>query len=206
MNNSFLSLPDDRRTSIINAALGVFSKYGYKKSSMNEIAEEAGISKSLLFYYFKNKKELYLYLLKYCAEIKSQRIKEQSCYGGSGFFEMFSHSMITMTNMLRSYPECVMFELKAYYDNEPEIQAEVLDFITSYSDFAYQTAPISIDSDQFIKGIDLELMYRNIYLACEGYLLEKIRKGSLNADEMEHDYLKMIEHWKQLYLRKGISL
>ncbi len=31
MNNSFLSLPDDRRTSIINAALGVFSKYGYKK-------------------------------------------------------------------------------------------------------------------------------------------------------------------------------
>ena len=66
MNNSFLSLPDDRRTSIINAALGVFSKYGYKKSPMNEIAEEAGISKSLLFYYFKNKKELYLYLLKYC--------------------------------------------------------------------------------------------------------------------------------------------
>ena len=49
-------------------------------------------------------------------------------------------------------------------------------------------------------------MYRNIYLACEGYLFEKIRKGSLNADEMEHDYLKMIEHWKQLYLRKGISL
>lgn len=71
MNNSFLSLPDDRRTSIINAALGVFSKYGYKKSPMNEIAKEAGISKSLLFYYFKNKKELYLYLLKYCSEIKS---------------------------------------------------------------------------------------------------------------------------------------
>lgn len=43
MNNSFLSLPDDRRTSIINAALGVFSKYGYKKSPMNEIAKEAGI-------------------------------------------------------------------------------------------------------------------------------------------------------------------
>ncbi|MBP0955070.1 MAG: TetR family transcriptional regulator [Oscillospiraceae bacterium] len=33
---------------------------------MNEIAEEAGISKSLLFYYFRNKKELYLYLLKLC--------------------------------------------------------------------------------------------------------------------------------------------
>ena len=31
---------------------------------MSEIATEAGISKSLLFHYFKNKKEFYLYLRK----------------------------------------------------------------------------------------------------------------------------------------------
>lgn len=53
MNKSFLHLPDDKRTTIINAALRVFSQYGYKKSPMNEIAAEAGISKSLLFYYFR---------------------------------------------------------------------------------------------------------------------------------------------------------
>ena len=124
MNNSFLSLPDDKRTSIINAALRVFSQYGYKKSPINEIAAEAGISKSLLFYYFKNKKELYLYLLQYCAEIKSQRIKEQGCYDSENFFDAFTHSLKTITDMLRSYPECVIFELKAYYDNEPEVKAD----------------------------------------------------------------------------------
>ena len=177
MNNSFLSLPDDKRTSIINAALRVFSQYGYKKSPINEIAAEAGISKSLLFYYFKNKKELYLYLLQYCAEIKSQRIKEQGCYDSENFFDAFTHSLKTITDMLRSYPECVIFELKAYYDNEPEVKADVSDFINSYSRFAYQTTNISITPDQFIEGLDLEMIYRNIYLACEGYLFEKISNG-----------------------------
>lgn len=205
MNNSFLSLPDDKRTSIINAALRVFSQYGYKKSPINEIAAEAGISKSLLFYYFKNKKELYLYLLQYCAEIKSQRIKEQGCYDSENFFDAFTHSLKTITDMLRSYPECVIFELKAYYDNEPEVKADVSDFINSYSRFAYQTTNISITPDQFIEGLDLEMIYRNIYLACEGYLFEKIGNGSLNADDMEHDYLKMIDHWKQIYLRRETS-
>lgn len=178
MNNSFLSLPDDKRTSIINAALRVFSQYGYKKSPINEIAAEAGISKSLLFYYFKNKKELYLYLLQYCAEIKSQRIKEQGCYDSENFFDAFTHSLKTITDMLRSYLECVIFELKAYYDNEPEVKADVSDFINSYSRFAYQTTNISITPDQFIEGLDLEMIYRNIYLACEGYLFEKISNGS----------------------------
>ena len=107
--------------------------------------------------------------------------------------------------MLRSYPECVIFELKAYYDNEPEVKADVSDFIDSYSRFDYQTTNISITPDQFIEGLDLEMIYRNIYLACEGYLFEKISNGSLNADDMEHDYLKMIDHWKQIYLRRETS-
>ena len=36
-------------------------------------------------------------------------------------------------------------------------------------------------------------------------LFEKISNGSLNADDMEHDYLKMIDHWKQIYLRRETS-
>ncbi|MBR4345825.1 MAG: TetR/AcrR family transcriptional regulator [Oscillospiraceae bacterium] len=199
MNNSFLSLPDDRRTSVINAALRVFSRYGYRKSPMNEIAEEARISKSLLFYYFRNKKELYLYLLKYCADVKKQRIAERSCMDAD-FFEAFAQSLKAVTDMLRSYPECVMFELKAYFDREAEVQAEVSEFIGSYSDFACQAAHIGIAPEQFTEGTDLAMMYRTIYLACEGYLFEKIRNGCLDADDMD---MIMIEHWKQIYLRKG---
>ena len=56
MNDKFYALSKEKQDKIINAGFRVFSKNSYKKSPMNEIAAEAGISKSLLFFYFKNKK------------------------------------------------------------------------------------------------------------------------------------------------------
>ena len=80
MNDSFLTLEENKRNAIINAGFKVFSHNSYKKSPMNEIATEAGISKSLLFYYFKNKKELYLFLVKYSASITADEFRKNKCY------------------------------------------------------------------------------------------------------------------------------
>lgn len=49
---------------IIDAALRLFSEYGYSKASMRMIANAAGISIGGLYLYFKNKDELYLTLIK----------------------------------------------------------------------------------------------------------------------------------------------
>ena len=56
MNEKFFSLPIEKQEKIINAGFRVFSQNSYKKSLMSEIADAAGISKSLLFHYFHNKK------------------------------------------------------------------------------------------------------------------------------------------------------
>ena len=49
------------------------------------------------------------------------------------------------------------------------------------------------------------------YSDCEADSIASVMTVLESLDEAdvslsEHDYLKMIEHWKQLYLRKGISL
>ena len=69
MNDKFYSLPKEKQDRIINAGFRVFSRNSYKKSPVQEIAQEAGISKSLLFFYFRNKKELYLFLWKKVEEL-----------------------------------------------------------------------------------------------------------------------------------------
>lgn len=55
MNEKFYALPIEKQQAIINAGYRVLSKSSYKKSPMSEIADAAGISKSLLFHYFYNK-------------------------------------------------------------------------------------------------------------------------------------------------------
>lgn len=48
---------------IIDAAIKVVGEKGFFRSTIKEIGEEAGVSPGLLYYYFKNKRALFLALL-----------------------------------------------------------------------------------------------------------------------------------------------
>lgn len=47
------------RLQIIEAASSIFSRYGFKKTTMDDIAFAAGKGKSSVYYYFKNKEEVF---------------------------------------------------------------------------------------------------------------------------------------------------
>jgi AcrR family transcriptional regulator len=53
----------DRRAAILDSALQVFSSRGYHAASIDEIAQEAGISKALIYEHFPSKKDLHASLL-----------------------------------------------------------------------------------------------------------------------------------------------
>ncbi|MFQ6069276.1 MAG: TetR/AcrR family transcriptional regulator [Candidatus Aminicenantales bacterium] len=52
------------REKILHTAQKIFAKKGFKAATTKEIAEKAKINKAMIYYYFKNKEELYLEVLK----------------------------------------------------------------------------------------------------------------------------------------------
>lgn len=72
MNDRFFTLPPERQRAILNAAFKVFSQSDYRHASMQQVTDEGGISKSLLFHYFRNKQELYLHLWDVAAQRTAQ--------------------------------------------------------------------------------------------------------------------------------------
>ena len=44
---------------IVQAAIATFSKYGYDKTRMDDIAENANLSKGTIYLYFKSKEKLF---------------------------------------------------------------------------------------------------------------------------------------------------
>src|SRR6187551_406354 len=52
-----------RREQILDVAVQVFAKHGFHGSSMNDIAEAAGVTKPVLYQHFDSKQALYLALL-----------------------------------------------------------------------------------------------------------------------------------------------
>lgn len=53
----------NKKDEVINAARDLFTKYGYKKVSMDEIAKEAGVTKKTIYMYFSSKEELLKYFI-----------------------------------------------------------------------------------------------------------------------------------------------
>ncbi|MDJ0788870.1 MAG: helix-turn-helix domain-containing protein [Myxococcota bacterium] len=51
--------PDVKRESILSAAHLQFARYGYRRTSMEDIAKETGVSRASLYSYFENKEEIF---------------------------------------------------------------------------------------------------------------------------------------------------
>jgi AcrR family transcriptional regulator len=53
----------DRRAAILDAARSAFADSGYHETSLDAVAERAGVSKALLYEHFSSKRELYVAML-----------------------------------------------------------------------------------------------------------------------------------------------
>ena len=51
--------PDPKREAILTAAFTQFSRYGFRRTSMEDIAKETGISRASLYSHFENKEEIF---------------------------------------------------------------------------------------------------------------------------------------------------
>lgn len=56
-------IQEANRRIILEAALDVFSAYGFRGTTIDQIAEKAGMSKPNLLYYFKRKQDIYVSVL-----------------------------------------------------------------------------------------------------------------------------------------------
>ena len=52
-----------RREQLVDIAIAVFARNGYHTTSMNDVAEAAGVTKPVLYQHFASKRDLYLALL-----------------------------------------------------------------------------------------------------------------------------------------------
>ncbi len=64
----------DKKEVLISAAQDIFGKYGYSKTSLEEIARSIGLSKSTLYHYVENKEDLFKSVIEKESQIFLQEI------------------------------------------------------------------------------------------------------------------------------------
>ena len=202
MNNKFFTLPIEKQRRIINAAYKVFSENSYKKAPMSEIAEEGNISKSLLFHYFTNKKDLYMYLWDNACEITTQAIREYKTLDTDDFFEMLRRTLLSKCSVMRDYPYMYAFSLRAYYETAPEIKDSIQENFNVASKESEMLVIEKIDKSKLRKDIDIKTMYTEILYAVDGYMLQKYRMNKIIPDEIERETGALIDFWEKVYTQQ----
>ena len=66
----------NKRDAVLSAALGLFSRFGLHGTSVDQVAARAGVSKSNLLYYFANKEELYVCVLRALLDVWLAPLRE----------------------------------------------------------------------------------------------------------------------------------
>lgn len=203
MNDKFYNLPVEKQQKIINAGFRVFSRNSYKKSPMQEIADAAGISKSLLFHYFQNKKDLYLFLWNKAADITIEYLTRHRCYEPADLFEMMERGMRAKIQMMHDYPDMSNFAIKAFYEKDAAILGGIQESCRYHFGIKAADALSRINPEDFVPGLNLERMYREMYLSSLGYLWEIAQwDGNFDPEILEKDFQEMLAFWKSVYLRK----
>ena len=182
MNQKFFNLPQERQDLIRNSAMVEFGASSFKKTSADAIAKRAGVSKGLLFHYFKDKRELYLYLFQHAIDACMETFLASFQYFGErDFFLALEKGQEIKMDMVRRMPGLFRFVMRAYYERDsiltPKLRKKLDDVLAQSTDQFLSR----MDLHKFKDGVAPKAVVRLLMLASEGMLAET---GACTAEEI----------------------
>ena len=203
MNEKFLELTEEKQMRIIDTAMEVFGTNEYKHAVTDEIARKAGISKGLLFYYFKNKKSLYQYVYQYCLQLLIDTIDEAGVKNKTDFFEIMRFGADKKMELIANHAYIMEFCMKAYYMNDENIAEEITQDIQQKVNTMFADYFSHIDLFKFKEGIDPFYIFQMLQWMADGYIRTKQKtKEKLDINEIMEGYDRWEEMFKQIVYRK----
>ncbi|WP_028608545.1 TetR/AcrR family transcriptional regulator [Paenibacillus harenae] len=198
----FLNLEPEKQDRIINAAAKEFAEKGFKNASTNEIVKAADISKGLLFHYFSNKKELYLFLFDHLMEMLMESIHSHVDWKDKDIFVRLRHIAGLKMALFLKHPEMFNFIKSVNKEDAGEVKSDIDRRIKEFKDKGYKDLFGDIDLSHFREGTDIPKTVQIILWTMEGFAYqqqEKALKSNLNemimADifkEMD-DYIELLK-------------
>ncbi len=166
----FENLPEGRQEAILGAAVEAFGQNDYKDASTEAIAHRAGISKGLLFFYFKNKKQLYLYLMDYLAEKVSSLVVDEEFYAIDDFFELLLYTSTKKRSVLEKFPYLLEYSIRAFYPEHKDVKDTMNDWTQRQIDRMFKRYFKNIDFSRFRDDVDPHYVINLLIWTADGYM------------------------------------
>jgi TetR/AcrR family transcriptional regulator, repressor for uid operon len=157
---------------IVQAAITTFSKYGYDKTRMDDIAKNANLGKGTLYLYFKSKEELFYAISENSIkELKEQLSKlfskkEDLVHDAEKFYDQYR-------NMIHD-SEKVSFEIIAESSRNPKLRKALYEQRMKVYDIVIDYLHRQIEKGFFRKDMDVNAIASGLVALYDGLTISKL--------------------------------
>ena len=200
---TFANLPDDKRLKVEQAAIKEFTAYSYDQASINRIVEAAEIPKGSFYQYFKDKKDLYRYLLDMIVERKMEFLTPVMANPMEmEFFTLLREIYVSGLRFAASNPELQQISHRLLADrNHPVFVEFMQDNVGKSDDIFSQLIQLGMQRGELRDDLDVAFtahILSSMNTSVADFYQSYIKKT------MDEDYLNMVDKMLD-FLRRGIG-
>ena len=188
-------LKDSTKNQILEAALRVFVKSGFSKTTMDDIVNESGLSKGAIYHHYGSKKELFLALIDYWENY---------------FFKNIINKDLTNNNPDELLRDITLDVIKAFKSSKHIFLAELEFWSLSNHDLDVRKRTTELYSKLIVlfrniiskgvnsglyKNIDLDVAALSVMTSLQGVIWFSIfDKSEISAEKYLNDVIEFIIH------------
>ena len=144
---------EERRAQIIESAIKVFARQGFASTRMDDVAVESGLSKGLLYWYFKSKEEIIIAIadLLFGAEFRKMQSLSASGQAARACLESFLEIFIEdLQGMLKVAP--VIYEFYALAFRNATVRKVMQEYLGRFVAILEPIVQHGMDHGEFSPG------------------------------------------------------
>ena len=192
LNPAFDKLNEEKKNKIIKACLEEFSDNGYENASTNSIVSKAGISKGLLFHYFENKRNIYLYLIDISINRFLDKFYEYEAEPSKDIFERLIQSGMIKIRLALEEPQMYKIVMEAFIDTPRGMEEEIQ---SRYQKIFAQTMPNvfeNLDYSKFREDIDKNKAVEFIIIFLDSLYNKYVKMAKGKATKLSNEELDLM--------------
>jgi len=142
---------EERREQIVESAMNVIARKGFSKTRMDDVAAESGLSKGLLYWYFKSKEEIIVAISDLLFGAEFRKMENLAVEGQSAresledFLEIFIEDL---RGMLKVTP--VIYEFYALAFRNATVRTAMQAYLRRFVSILEPIVQRGIDSGEFV--------------------------------------------------------
>ena len=188
-------IKEEVRVHIVGIARRIFTRYGFRKTTMEEIASASQMGKSSIYYYFKSKEEIFRAVVEFEATMLKEQLSRIISKNNSpperlkAYILFRLHHVRTLENFYAALNEETLSYMGFILDIRRNFEAEEQELVSKILEDGMEQGVFQLSSSKIgaiaistmMKGLELPLLLDEAHKTDRGELMEDLIRVLFNG-------------------------